>query len=161
MGERSRRNRGRTSRELEASSSAATPVADDRAAWIVLAIALALIVLAYANGTRGEFVYDDQKQIVGNALIQHPEYLGKALSSDVWAFTGDEAKNWSNYWRPLFIAWLALHHALFGLDPTPWHVSNIVLHFLATALGYFVLRSLGARGEIAAIATWFFAAHPA
>ena len=129
-------------------------------AALVLSIALVLVVLAYANAIHGQFVYDDQRQILRNPLIQQPALLGKALTSDVWAFSGAEGKAWSNYWRPAFVAWLSLHYALFGTDPTGWHVTNIALHFLATALGFFVLRALGARPAVCAVATWLFAVSP-
>jgi tetratricopeptide (TPR) repeat protein len=129
-------------------------------AVLVLAIALVLVVLAYANAVHGQFVYDDQKQILLNPLIQDSSLLGKALTSDVWAFSGAEGKAWSNYWRPVFVGWLSLQYFLFGTDPTGWHVMNIALHFLATALGFFVLRFLGARPAACALATWLFAVSP-
>jgi tetratricopeptide (TPR) repeat protein len=127
---------------------------------LVLAVALVLVALAYGNAVHGEFVYDDQKQILLNPLVQQPHLLGKALTSDVWAFSGVEGKAWSNYWRPLFISWLSLHYALFGADPTGWHLTNIALHFLATALGFFVLRALGVGPAARAAATWLFAVSP-
>ncbi len=138
----------------------ATPLAGRRGAALVLSIALVLVVLAYANAVHGQFVYDDQRQILSNPLIQQPHLLGKALTSDVWAFSGEEGKTWSNYWRPLFVAWLSLHFTLFGTDPAMWHVTNIALHFLATILGFFVLRGLGARPAVCAVATWLFAVSP-
>ncbi|MFY9822233.1 MAG: tetratricopeptide repeat protein [Thermoanaerobaculia bacterium] len=138
----------------------AGPLAGRGGAALVLAIALVLVVLAYGNAVHGQFVYDDQKQILQNPLIQEPHLLGKALVSDVWAFSGAEGKAWSNYWRPLFVAGLSLQYALFGTDPVGWHLTNIGLHFLATALGFFVLRALGARPAACAVAAWLFAVSP-
>ncbi len=130
-------------------------------AAVVLAVALVLVALAYGNAIHGQFVYDDQRQILRNPLIQQPALLGKALRSDVWAFSGAEGTAWSNYWRPAFVAWLSLHYALFGTDPTGWHLTSLALHFLATALGFFVLRALGARPGVCAAAAWLFAVWPA
>jgi tetratricopeptide (TPR) repeat protein len=127
----------------------------------MLGIALVLVIVSFSNGIGGKFVYDDQKQIAQNQLIQDSRYLGKALTSDVWAFTGEEGKTQSNYWRPVFVGWLALQFRFFGTTTTPWHIANIALQALATLLGYFVLRSVGAKPEAAAIGTWIFAAHPA
>ncbi|HEV7505240.1 MAG TPA: tetratricopeptide repeat protein [Thermoanaerobaculia bacterium] len=136
------------------------PLAGRGGAALVLMGALVLVLLAYGNAIHGQFVYDDQKQILLNPLIQEPRLLGKALVSDVWAFTGGEGKTWSNYWRPVFVAGLSLQYAWFGSDPVGWHATNIALHFLATALGFFVLRALGARPAACAVATWLFAVSP-
>lgn len=136
------------------------PLAGRGGAVLVLAGALVLVLLAYGNAIHGQFVYDDQRQILQNPLIQEPRLLGKALVSDVWAFSGVEGKTWSNYWRPVFVAGLSLQYALFGAEPTGWHLTNIALHFLATALGFFVLRALGVRPAACAAATWLFAVSP-
>lgn len=157
MSKRNRAIRERVSRE----SSPPAGAAGARFTTVVLAIALVLVAISFANGIGGRFVYDDEKQIAGNALIQDSRLLGKALTSDVWAFKGDETKTWSNYWRPVFIAWLALQYRLFGTDTVPWHVLSIGLHGLATVLAYFAMKAAGARPEAAAIGTFVFAAHPA
>jgi cytochrome c-type biogenesis protein CcmH/NrfG len=133
---------------------------DARFTALALAIALVLVVCSFANGIDGKFVYDDEKQIATNPLIQDARLLGKALTSDVWAFTGDEGKAQSNYWRPIFVFCLSVQYRLFGANTTPWHVANILLHLLATTLGYFVLRAVGTEPEGAAVGTWIFAAHP-
>ncbi len=163
MGRRSRRIRERAAQGSPApvlSRPAASAFASWREAALVLGIALILTVLAYSNALGGRFVYDDEKQIAANPLIQESRYFWKALGSDVWAFTGESGKAWSNYWRPVFITWLSWNWTLFGNHTTGWHVGNIVLHALATSLGYFVLRAIGARPEASAVVTWLFAAHP-
>jgi protein O-mannosyl-transferase len=147
-------------RAVAAPETPSGPLAGRAGTALVLGIALVLVVLAYSNAVQGQFVYDDQKQIVRNPLIQNQQLLGKALTSDVWAFSGPGDRAASNYWRPLFIAWLSLHYSLFGMDPAGWHATNIGLHFLATLLGFFVLRSFGARPEVCAAVTWLFAVSP-
>ena len=127
---------------------------------IVIGVAIALTIFAYSNAVRGKFVYDDLTQIVKNQLIQHSQYFWQAMTSDVWAFRGEVDESRSNYWRPLFVAWLALNYKLFGLDPTGWHVSSILAHLLATLLVYRVLIVLALQPSVCAMVTWVFAAHP-
>lgn len=127
----------------------------------VIGIAVLLTVVGYANATKGAFVYDDEFQIVKNPLIKPGGDLVKALSSDVWQFRAGVDEQRSNYWRPIFIAWLALNYRLFGTNPIGWHVMNILIHLLVTLLGYRLLLSMLASPTVAAIATWIFAAHPA
>jgi len=125
-----------------------------------LGITLALTFGAYANASRGQFVYDDTKQILQNHLIKHPSHYWEALTSDVWAFKGIVRDARSNYWRPTFTALNIACYSAFGENPTGWHVVNIVLHALVCILGYLVLQALGVRWVVATAVTWLFAAHP-
>jgi tetratricopeptide (TPR) repeat protein len=164
MGRRSRHSRESTTDRTPAQGApdrVEAPFAGPRGAIFVLGVAIVLTVLAYSNAVGGKFVYDDEKQIATNPLIQEPRLFAKALVSDVWAFTGEQGKAWSNYWRPLFITWLSWNWRWFGSNTAGWHVGNIVLHAIATSLGFFVLRRLGLKPEVCAIATWLFAVHPA
>lgn len=133
------------------------------ASYVAIAVALALVVAAIFIGTlRGEFVYDDDGQIVQNAFLQDPSLNGKALMSDVWAFKGDRGHAWSNYWHPTFVAWLIVNANLFGVDnPVGWHVMNVLLHCLVPAMAFGLMRTLGMGRWLAAGAALVFAAHPA
>lgn len=124
-------------------------------------VALAAL-LAFANSLRGAFVYDDRKQILENHLIQEPALLGRAVTSDVWAFKGDRDEAWSNYWRPGFVLALAAQYAAFGADsPLPWHAVSLLLHALASVLAFAWLRRLQLGSTAAAAAALLFAVHPA
>lgn len=131
----------------------------DRLAF-VLATVLAGVV--FLNTLHGEWVYDDERQIVKNLLIQDPGRLGEALMSDVWAFKGGpEGYRVSNYWRPTFVGWIALHYRAFGLDSTTaWHATNVLLHMLTTALVFVLARRVGLTTALAAAGAVVFAVHP-
>ena len=66
--------------------------------------------LAYANSLSGEFVFDDNEQIVENQNIRSWDNLGKAFTTSVWAFR--ERPGALNvppplpYYRPLFTVML-------------------------------------------------------
>lgn len=106
-------------------------------------VTAALIAVAYGNAPRGEFVYDDTKQILQNHLIQHSRYYWTALTSDVWAFKGVIEEGRSNYWRPAFVALNIGCFAAFGKNPAGWHFVNILLHGGVCVLVYLVLLKLG------------------
>ena len=127
----------------------------------VIGIAVLLTALAYGNATHGAFVYDDEFQIVKNPLIKPGGDIWQAFTSDVWSFRTGTGESRSNYWRPLFIGWLALNYRLFGLQTTGWHVMNILLHLLVTLLGYRLLLMLQLSPAASAVGTWVFATHPA
>lgn len=129
-------------------------------------MAVALVAVAVFSGALGgDFVYDDTRQIVDNPLIQEGRHLGRALTSDVWAFKGDGGTPVSSYWRPLFVLWLAANHTLFGLGATfGWHLALLLAHAAVTLLAWLLVRRLApAAGGGAATATavaLLFAVHP-
>lgn len=127
--------------------------------WIV-GVALVLTVGAFSSGLHNGFVYDDQFEIVRNPLIQQDQFFWTALTSDVWAFKGLGVKTWSNYWRPVFVAWMAGNYRMFGLNPVGWHVTSLLAHLAAMVALYWVLVRLAVGPLARAVVTWTFAVHP-
>jgi len=125
--------------------------------WLLPALVFGFLL--YANTLGGEFVYDDQRQIVRNTLIQDGSQFWRALASDVWAFKGgDQAV--SNYWRPSFVVWLILNFRSFGLATFGWHLANILLHLGVIALAFALLRRLDVSRALAGAIALIFAVHP-
>lgn len=119
------------------------------------------MAVAFGGSLRGAFVHDDTRQIVRNHFIQDPRQLGRAVTSDVWAFKGGPDEIRSNYWRPAFVLWLALQYHLFGLSSTlGWHLANLALHTLVCLLAYAFAGRLGLPWPAAAGVAFLFAAHP-
>ncbi len=127
---------------------------------ILLTIIAVVAIAVFANSLTGEFVYDDARQIVRNPLIQDNSMIGKALTSDVWAFKGDGTIAASNYWRPTFTAFHILNFRLFGLNPFGWHLLNILLHAGICALIFLLLRRWNLSAELAFAVALVFAVHP-
>lgn len=128
---------------------------------IVLAIA-AVCAAVYASSIHGAFVYDDERQIVVNTLIQDSHYFWKAMTSDVWAFKGAGEEAVSNYWRPAFVLWLIVNYRLFGLESTTgWHALNILLHAIVCGLVYILARRFGLARPLSSAIALLFAVHPA
>jgi protein O-mannosyl-transferase len=126
--------------------------------WILPLVLV--VVVVFSNAATGEFVYDDNRQILRNPLIQDNSLIGKALTSDVWAFKGDGSIAASNYWRPTFTAWNILCFRLFGANPLGWHLLNILLHAGVCVLGFFLLRRWDLSPVIAFSICLIFAVHP-
>ncbi len=126
--------------------------------WLIPLILVAILV--FANALGGEFVYDDNRQIERNSLIQDASLYGKAMTSDVWAFKGDGNLTASNYYRPTFVAWLIFNFAVFGLNPVGWHLLNIVLHAGVCALVFLLLRRWQLPPLLSFAIALLFAVHP-
>ena len=151
--------RDRSRRNLRESNTRASSVHSD----VLLALAAGVLaVAAFGGSLRGDFVYDDRKQILENHLIQDPRYVLQALRSDVWAFKGQQDEAWSNYWRPAFVLWLIANHRLFGVGSSfGWHLANVLLHAAVVLLAYGLLRQLGVARLLAFTIAALFAVHPA
>lgn len=127
---------------------------------IGIVILLVACLAAFGPALSGRFVYDDNRQIVRNRLIQDPTLYSKALTSDVWAFKSDGTIAASNYWRPTFTGLSIINYRLFGLDPLGWHWVNLLLHWLV-ASGVLLLLLTWGVGRIAAwLMAAAFAVHP-
>lgn len=126
--------------------------------WLII---IALVTFGvFANSLEGEFVYDDLRQIQDNPLVQDTGLIGRALTSDVWAFKGDGTVSASNYWRPTFTAWCIVNFKLFGQSTWGWHFLNILLHIGVCLLAFLLLRRWGVSEILAFSITLIYAVHP-
>lgn len=122
------------------------------ARWLGFGLLALLVGLAWANGLDGAFTYDDKVEVVGNRTIRTLEQ---------WhAVVGYNAS------RPLVILSWALDWRLWGLEPTGYHVVNVLVHLLNAGLVFLLGEELGRRlrlprpmlPALAAAALW--AVHP-
>lgn len=119
-----------------------------------------IAVVGYLETLRFGFVWDDHRQILANASIQDFSRLPRALVEDVWAFKGERAEAWSNYWRPVFVGWLGLIWSLFGDWAPGWHAASVALHAVASVLVARLALRLGLRPGAALFVGTVFAVHP-
>jgi len=132
----------------------APPPFSERRKTVYVASLLALItVLLYWRTVGFEFiVVDDHQYVFQNSMVMK----GLSWAGIKWAFTTMDAANW----HP--ITWLshALDCQLFGLQSGPHHLTNVLLHVLATLLLFaFLNRATQARWRGAFVA-FLFALHP-
>ena len=96
--------------------------------------------------------FDDGKYILENPHVR----TGVTAEGFIWAFTSAYASNW----HPL--TWLShmLDVQLFGLDPGPHHLVNVLFHAVNTVLLFLLLlRMTGAYWQSVFVAA-LFALHP-
>ena len=122
----------------------------------------ALSAVLYSRALRIPFVYDDRITVLDNPSIQHLGQIGAILH-----FT---------FFRPLANLSFAIDHALWGLDPVGYHLTNVGLHALNVVLlwallvrivadapsgaGTGLVRTAGPGPLAAVVATALFAVHP-
>ncbi len=123
---------------------------------VSLTLLAALVFLAYRRALGAGFYLDDLSNILGNhALVLRgfsPAELYRA------AFEGASPN------RPLVSLAFAFERRLFGLDPLPFHLTNIFIHLLASigvwSLAGEILARRGKTGYAPLLLAALFAAHP-
>ncbi|MGA2150239.1 MAG: glycosyltransferase family 39 protein [Bryobacteraceae bacterium] len=126
--------------------------ASRRNLWIYALLAAATVAV-YAQVGHFDFnSYDDPTDVVKNV------HVNRGITSDgiLWALASDDDCNWMPLTRLSHMADVEL----FGLEAGWHHVSNLLLHVLATLLLFaFLNRATGARWPSAFVAL-LFALHP-
>lgn len=120
-------------------------------------------LLAFANSLGGDFLFDDEAQIVGNTAIRSWRNVFDAFTTDVWAFQRETSPETvpPPYYRPIFTIYLTLGYQLFGLWQQGWHLLNLAAHTGATVLAFRLFRRLSDGNlRLSFVAALFFALTP-
>ena len=124
----------------------------------VPAAILAATFLSYSATLALGFVFDDHVLIVTNDSIRSWRYFPSYFTSHIWSFQYPHLL--ANYYRPLFLTWLRLNDALFGLNPWGWHLTSVLAHVAATYLVYRLCLKLAGDRWMAGAAGLIFGLHP-
>lgn len=130
-------------------------------------------LLCFINSYDGEFVFDDSEAIVNNKDLRPTTPLSNLWRNDFWGSNLSSNSSHKSY-RPLTVVTFRLNYLLVGgLHPVGFHVLNILLHAVISALmiDMFAILTGGLsydeKGWIqnhapktSLLAALFFAAHP-
>ena len=119
-------------------------------------LAGAAAVLLSANSVLNDFAFDDVPVIVENTAIQDLGTLPEALVSPYWP---NEYGRLLGLWRPVATALYGMQWAVWGENPAMFHLVNVLLHGVVTALVVLVLAEL-APLALAFVGGLLFAVHP-
>ena len=110
---------------------------------------IALLVLAvYLPALRGEFLWDDDSNVVKSAPLRSLTGLAQ-----IWFKPGA-----TQQYYPLTHTSFWLDYHLWGLNTTGYHLENILLHACTSVLLWLLLRRLSIKG--AWLGAALFALHP-
>ena len=124
------------------------------------AIAVLIAFACYWNSLQGELVHDDTWAIVKNKDIQPSAPIFQLFQDDFWGKSMSSAASHKSY-RPLTILTFRINYAFHGLDPWGYHVINVALHAVATALfGWFCRTVVFLQGDLSFLCMLLFAVHP-
>ncbi len=123
-----------------------------------LGVVLFVTFITYLGTLQFAFVYDDLHQIVFNPFIKAWRYVPQYFVSSVWKQMSPLLVG--NYYRPLFLLWLRVNYAAFGLNEVGWHLTAVLLHVAVTFLVYCVIKKLTGRLTVAWLTALIFGLHP-
>lgn len=116
-----------------------------------------LALLAYGNTLRNGFTWDDHIYITGNPFIQAPGSLLALVHPGYYVGEPFPVRAAA---RPAFLASLAVDHALWGVKPFGYHLTNVLLHAANAAWLYVLAWTLFGSAPLALGAATLFAVHP-
>ena len=100
-------------------------------------VALCLIAMVYGCDAGHGFVKDDFVWIA-NSQMESPRDIVRLIAPGA-----------AGFFRPIVSLTFAIDHALFGLDPLGYGLTNVVLLFACIGLLFLLLRALGLRAGVA------------
>ena len=118
--------------------------------WVHGAILVALVIVTYSPVFKAGFVWDDIA-ITDNISLKTLDGLGK-----IW-FHPSEIQHEGHYW-PLVYTSFWIEWNLWGLNPVPYHIVNLLLHALLVIVLWRLYREFRIPGAWFAAA--IFAVHP-
>lgn len=116
---------------------------------LVLLLPAIAAFLVFLPALTNDFVYDDPFELSGASGLLTP----RSLMDFFW-------QQYGNVYRPIKSVTLNLDYRVWGRDPFGFHLTNNLLHALASALAAGLLLCVGFRWPAALAGAVWFAVHP-
>ncbi len=133
-----------------------TPSRTRTTTWATILVVVP-VLLAYLPALRGGWIWDDDSYVTENVHVLAADGLSAIWTLGHQAQSGAWVSNTPQYY-PLVFTSFWVEHALFGLQPNVFHLTNVLLHLVNVWLVWKLLTRLGMPG--AGIAAALFALSP-
>jgi tetratricopeptide (TPR) repeat protein len=117
-----------------------------RGDWLCGLLLIVSVMLTYTPVWQAGFIWDDDAVLTANPCIVGPLGL-----KEIWTTSAADI-------CPLVLTTYWVEHALWGLEPLPFHLVNVLMHAACAVLLWRVLRNLRVKGAWLGAAFW--ALHP-
>ena len=102
--------------------------------WLWGLLLILFVILAYTPVWKAGFIWDDDVNLASNPCIAGPLGL-----KEIWTTSAADM-------GPLTFTTFWVEHALWGLEPLPYHLVNVLMHGACVLLLWRVLRHLRVQG---------------
>lgn len=123
--------------------------------WILLVIIGSLL---YFNSLFNGFVWDDEEQVVNNALVHSINNIPALFSGSTFN-TGGSGSLGGIYYKPLMSTIFAIIYTVFGNNPALFHLFQISVHIANSIIVFFLFKIFLKRG-VAFFLSLIFLIHP-
>ena len=114
----------------------------------------------FLNSLHGELIFDDVHAVERNQDVLGGNALSQLFVNDFWGEPMASNHSHKSY-RPITVLTFRGNHNVHGLDPMGYHMVNVVLHALVSAVAMpFYVRILHGDQSVAETASLLFALHP-
>jgi tetratricopeptide (TPR) repeat protein len=127
----------------------------------IMLIIIGLVVfnlLLYIGTVRYDFLKDDFRLIVENPRLKDCHSFFSSMTSQFFSFPDFP---YLHYWRPMSLFSFFIDYQLWGLNPSGFHLFNILLNAFNALLVFLVFYLLSQQIHYAFLAAFFFSIHPA
>ena len=126
---------------------------------ICLALAILTVITFWALKDCGFINLDDDKYVYGNAHVQSG--LNWNSIEQAFSFSSDIILPGKiGHWHPLTWLSLMLDYQIFGLNPSGYHLINLLFHVMNTILLFLIFRRMTKTLWPSAFVAALFAIHP-
>jgi len=145
----------KTAKEKPSSSGRLLRFVEYQGGWCIVILAL----VVYGNALPNGFTYDDLPVIVENPAT-NPESSWWAPWCETWWYVHQHKDGAERPYRPFPLQLFALERRLFGLNPLPFHLINVLLHAAVSAGVWWLACRTGSSTSAALLGGVVFAIHP-
>ncbi|MBA4389012.1 MAG: hypothetical protein C0404_13605 [Verrucomicrobia bacterium] len=124
------------------------------------AILVVLILLSFGWSVGHGFVWDDRTLILNSDIPAHIQTPSSIFSRSFWNVSENVQDVTRSFYRPLVTLSYMLDFAIWGFNPSGFHITNILLHILVSLLVYAIAFRLLKSTVGALLAALVFAVHP-
>ncbi len=124
--------------------------------FLSLALIILLGTIVYANSLGGQFVWDDETLVQYNPYIKSWSHLPRIFTSRL----GSTAKESGAFYRPVQTFTYLVDYSFWRLNTFGYHITNMVLHILATISLFLLIQALFENAKLALLTALLFVVHP-
>lgn len=111
-------------------------------------------VITYLNCLQHSFVYDDESTIVNNYFIRHWENIPELFTGKYFILSAELT------YRPVVTLSYFIDYTFWHLNPTGYHLTNMLLHAVNSTLFFIFTCALFRKRVTALTASLFFSVYP-
>jgi len=131
--------------------------ADSKKMVLLILIIFIVNFLLYFNSIHHDFLKDDFRLIVENPRIKDFKSFLNSINSKFFAFPDFP---YLHYWRPLTLFTFFIDYKLWGLNPSGYHLFNILVNAFNGILLFLIFYSISEKILYSFFISIFFSVHP-